>query len=170
MVILSSLSFLITIALNWISDSWLASISYNILFEASSFPFIWGLFLCLPIVCETLPDSLCFLSCSVLTPWIYGVHFFGRIAVRFSGTVFLISKAYWPWGVVYVGSVFIFGFWLLLGLSLVGPSHQLVTWGSVCPLPLVFCCAGVGRLCWSWFFHVYKVLRLFSCFCSVVFS
>ena len=29
--------------------------------------------------------------------------------------------------------------------------------------PLVFCCAGVGRLCWSWFFSVYKVLRLFSC-------
>ena len=71
---------------------------------------------------------------------------------------------------VYVGSAYAFGFWLLLGLSFVGPSHQLVIWGSVCPPPLVFCCAGVGRLCWSWFFRVYKVLRLFSCSCSVVCS
>ena len=36
--------------------------SFTILSEASSFPFIWGLFLCLPIVCETLLVSLCFLN------------------------------------------------------------------------------------------------------------
>ena len=63
-----------------------------------------------------------------------------------------------------------FGFWFLLGLSLVGLSLQVVIWGSVCPPPLVFCCAGVDRLCWNWFFRVYKVLRLFSCSCSVVCS
>ena len=39
------------------------------------------MFLCLPIVCETLPVSLCFLSCSVLSPLIYGVKFCGRIPV-----------------------------------------------------------------------------------------
>ena len=82
----------------------------------------------------------------------------------------LISWSYWSWAVVSVGSVYVFGFWFLLGLSLMGLSHQLVIWGSVCPPPLVFCCAGVGRLRWSWFFHVYKVLRLFSCSCSVVCS
>ena len=76
---------------------------------------------------------------------------------------------------VYVGSVYVFDFWFLLGLSLVGLSlvglsHQLVKCGSVCPPPLVFCCAGVGRLCCSWFFRVYKVLRLFSCSCSVICS
>ena len=35
---------------------------------------------------------------------------------------------------------------------------------------LVFCCAGVGRLCWRWLFRVYKVLMFFSCSCSVVCS
>ena len=161
-----------TIALNSVSDSWLASFSVSILSEASSFPFIWGLFLCLPIVCETLPVNLCFWICSVLTPWVnfYGVNFCGRIPVRFSGIVSLISRSYWSWAVVYVGSVYVFGFRFLLGLSLVGLSHQLVIWGSVYLPPLVFCCAGVGRLCWSWFFHVYKVLRLFSSSCSVVYS
>ena len=167
---MSSVNFLITIALNSVSDSWLASFSVSILSEVSSFPFFWGLFLCLPIVCEILPVSLCFLSCSVLTPWVFGVNFRGKIPVRFSGTVSLISQSYWSWAVVSVGSVYVFGFWFLLGLSLVGLSHQLVIWGSVCPPPLVFCCAGVGRLCWSWFFHVYKVLRIFSCSCSVVCS
>ena len=166
----ASLSFLINNSLNSICDSWLASFSVRIVCETSPFPFIWGSHLCLPIFCETLPVSLCFLSCCVLSSWVYGVNFCGRIPVRFSGTVSLISRSYWSWAVVYVGSVYVFGFWFLLGLSLVGLSHQLVTWGSVCPPPLVFCCAGVGRLCWSWFLHVYKVLRLFSCSCSVVFS
>ena len=50
--------------------------------RASSFPFIWGLFLCLPIVCEILPVSLCLLSWSVLTPWVFVVKFCGRIPVR----------------------------------------------------------------------------------------
>ena len=145
-------------------------LSFSIPSEASSFPFIWGLFLCLPIVCETLPVSLCCLSWSVLTPWIYGVNFCGRIPVRFSGTISLISQPYWSWAVNYVGSLYVLGFWLLLGLSLMSLSHQLVIWGSVCPPPLVFCCAGVGRLCWSWFFCVYKMLRLFSCSCSVICS
>ena len=143
------------------------------LFLILPFPFTWGLFLCLPTVCETLPVSLCFLSCSVLSPWTYGVNFCGRIPVRFSGTVSLIPRAYWSWAVVSVGSVYVFGFWLLLGLSLVGPSHQLVNWGSVCPLPLIFCCARVGRLCWSWFFQCVQgfeafVLLLFSCLFWVI--
>ena len=45
------------------------------------------MFLCLPIVCETLLVGLCFLSCSVLTPWVFGVNFCDRIPVRFNGTV-----------------------------------------------------------------------------------
>ena len=159
-----------TIALNSVSNSWLASFSVSILSEASSFPFIWGLFLCLPIVCKTLLVSLCFLNWSVLTPWVSGMNFYGRIPVSFSGAVSLISWAHWSWAVVYVGSLYVFGFWFLLGVSLVGPSHQLVIWGSVCPLHLVFCCAGVGRLCWIWFFCVYKFLRIVSCSCSVVCS
>ena len=110
------------------------------------------------------------LSCPVLTPSVYGVKFCGRIPVRFNGTVSLSSWSYWSWAVVYVCSVYVFGFWLLLHLSLLVPSHQLVIWVSVCPPPLVFCCAGVGRLCWGWFFHVYKVVRLFSYSCSVVCS
>ena len=166
---MSSWSLLITNSLNSISGSWLASLSFSIASETSPFPFIWGLFLCLPIVFETLPVSLCFLKYSVLVSWVYGVNFCGRIPVRFRGTASLISQSYWSWAVVYAGSVYVFGFWFLLGLSLVGPSHQLVIWGSVCPLPLVFCCAGVGRLCWNCFFCVYKVLRLFSCSCSVAF-
>ena len=167
---MSSLNFLITIALNSISDHWLASISFSIYSEASSFPFIWGLFLCLPMVCQTLLVSLCFLIWSVLTPWVYGVNFHGRRPVRFSGAVSLISWARWSWSVAYVVSVYIFGFWLLLGLSLVGPSLQLVNWGSLHPPPPLFCCAGVGRLCWSWFFRVYKVLSILSCSCLVVCS
>ena len=119
--------------LNALSDSWLACFSFSIVSETSPFPFIWGLFLCLPIVCETLPVSLCFLSCSVLTPWVFGVNFCDRIPVRFSGTVSLISQSFWSCAVVYVGSVYVFGCWFLLGLSLVGLPHQLVIWGSVCP-------------------------------------
>ena len=166
-----SLSFLITIALNSISDSWLASFSVSILSEASSFPFIWGLFLCLPIICETLLVSLCFLNWySVLTRWVSGVNFYGRTPVRFSSAVSLISWACWSWAVIYVGSLYVLGFQFLLSLSLVGLSYQVVIWGSVCPPRLVFCCAGVGRLCWSWFFHVCKVLRILSCSCSVVCS
>ena len=115
-----------------------------------------------------LPTS--WLSEGHSVPWVYGVHFCGRIPVRFSGTVPLIFQAYWSWAVDYVGSVYVLGFWLLLELSFMGLSHQLVIWGSVCPLPLVFCCAGVGRLCWNSFFCMYKVLRLFSCSFSVVCS
>ena len=48
---MSSLSFLIATALNSISDSSPVSISFSILSEASSFPFIWGSFLCFPVVC-----------------------------------------------------------------------------------------------------------------------
>ena len=101
------------------------------------------MFLSLPIVCETPPVSFCILSWSILTPWIYGVYFCGRILVRFIGAVSSISWAYLSWAVVSVGSVYVFGFWLLLGISLEGPSHQLVNWGSLCPPRLVFCCAGV---------------------------
>ena len=148
-----------------------ASISFSILSEASSFPFIWGLFLCVPIVWFLLV-SLCFLSWSVLTPWIYGVNFCGIIPVRFSGSLLdlltlLILLILLILGCGLCWLCVCLWFWLLLGLSLVGPSHQLVVWGSVCPPPLVFCCASVARLCWSWFFHVYKV---FACSCSVICS
>ena len=159
-----------TIPLNSVSDSWLASFSVSILSQASSFPFIWGLFLCLPVVCETLLVSLCFLNRSVLTPRVSGVKFYGRRSARFSGAVSLISWARWSWAVVYVGALYVFGFWLLLGLSLVGPCHQLVNWGSLSPPALVICCASGGRLCWSWFFRMYKVLRIFSCSCPVICS
>ena len=159
-----------TIALNSVSDSWLASLSVCFLSEAASFPFIWGLFLCLPIVWETLLVSLCFLSWSVLTPWVFGVNVCDRIRVRFSGVVSLFSWAHWSWALIYVGSLYVFGFWLMLGLCLVGLPLQLVNWGSLHPPHLVFCCAGVARLCWCWFFCVYEVLRLLSGSCSVVCS
>ena len=139
-----------------------ASISFSILSEASSFPFIWGLFICLPIVCETLLVSLCFLNWSVLTPLVYGVNLYARITVRFSAVVSLISWAYWSWAIIYVDSLYVFGFSLLLGFSLVGPSLQLVNWWSLHPPCLVFCCAGVDRLFWIWFFRVYNVLSLLS--------
>ena len=62
--------------------------------------------------------------------------------------------------------------WVLiaLGLSVIWPSLQLVNWGSLCPLCLVFCCAGADRLCWSWFLCLSKVSRLLSRYCSVVCS
>ena len=98
------------------------------------------------------------------------MNFYGRMPVGFSGAISLIFWAPWSWAVIYVGSLYVFGFWLWLGLSVVGHSLKLANWGSL-PLPLLaFCCAGMGRLCWSWFFRVYKVLRLFSCSCSVVCS
>ena len=45
--------------MNSLSDSCLASISFSIIYETSPFPLIWGVFLCLSIVCETLPVILC---------------------------------------------------------------------------------------------------------------
>ena len=167
---MSSLSFLITIALNSLSDHWLASISLSIPSEAFSSPFIWDLFLCLPIVCETLLVNLCFLNWYVLTPWVCGVNFSGRRPVRLSGAVSLISWTCCSWYAVYIGSLYVFGFWLLLGLSLVGPSLQLVNCGSLHPPHLVCCCAGADRLCQSWFFCLSEVLRLVYCYCSVVSS
>ena len=105
---MSSLSFLITNALNSISDSWLASFSFSIPFETSSFPSFEE---CLSShLFETFHVILCFLHWSVLTLWIYGVNFCCRTPVRFSGTVSLISRAHWSWAVVYVGSVDVFGF------------------------------------------------------------
>ena len=142
-------------------------LSFSIPSEASSFPFIWGLFLCLPIFCETLLLSLCFLNWSVLTPWICGVNFYGRRPMRFSGAVSLISWICCSSVVIYVGSLYVFVFWLLLGLSLVGPPLQLVNWRSLCPPPLVFCCAGVDSLYWSWFFCLYDDLRFSLLFCCL---
>ena len=49
----------------------------------------------------------------------FGVNLCDRIPVRFSGTVSLISGSYLSWAVVYVGSVYVFGFWFFLGISLV---------------------------------------------------
>ena len=167
---MSSVSFLITIALNSVSDSWLAPFSVSTLSETSSFPFIWGLVLCLPTVCETLLVSLCFINWSVLTPCIYGKNFYYRMPMEFSGAVSLISWARWSWAVVYVGSPCVFGFWLLLDLSLMGLSLELVNWGSLHLSCLVFYCADVDRLRWRWFFCVYKVLRFLSHSCSVVCS
>ena len=86
-------------------DSLLACFLFNIVSETSTFPFIWGLFLFIPIVCETFPVSLWFLSCSVLFPWAYCVKSCGRVPVKFSGTVSLISWSYWSCAVVYVDSV-----------------------------------------------------------------
>ena len=102
--------------------------------------------------------------------WVYGVNFYGRRPVRFSGTVSLISSARRSWAVIYVGSWYVFGFWLLLGVSLVGLSLQKVNWESLHLPRLLFCCAGVDGLCWSWLFCVYMVLRTLSRSCSIVCS
>ena len=167
---MSSLSFFITNSLNSESDCWLASFSCSIVSETSPFPFILGFFLYLPIVCEILPVSLCFLSCSVLTPWVFVVKFCGRIPVRFC-----VQS---PWS----PDLTDLGLWFLLSLcmSLVfGSCWVSLSWvfpiswlseGWSVPHPLVFYCVGVGRLCWSCFFRVYNVLGLFSFSCSVVCS
>ena len=49
--------------------------------------------------------------------------------MRFSGAVSLISRTCCSWDVVFVGSLNVFGFLLLLGLSLVVSSLQLVNRG-----------------------------------------
>ena len=158
-----------TIALNSIFDSWLSSISFSILYESSSFPFVWGLFLCLSVVSDTLLVSFCFLICSVLTSWVCGVNLYGWSPLRISGAVYLIWTCC-SWDFIYIASLDVCGFWLFLCYSLVGPSLQLVDCGSLCPPHLVRCCAGADRLCWSWFFSVSKVMRLLSRYCSVVCS
>ena len=150
---------LITISLNSMSDRLLASISFNTLSGDSSFPFDWRLFLCLPVL-GSLLVCFCFLNWSVLTPWVCGVNFYGRRPVRFNGAFSLISWTCCSWAVIYVGSLDVFGFSLLLGLSLVGPWFQLVYWGWLHPPCLVCYC----------FFCLSKVRRLLSCSCSVVCS
>ena len=143
---MSSLSFLITIVLNSISDSWLASISLSILSVDSSFHL--GIVSLSPIICETLLVCFCFLNWSVLTPWVCGVNFYCRRPMRFSGSVSFITWTWCSWVALYafyVGSLDVIGFWLLLGHSLVGPSLQLVDWGSLYPPRLVCCCAGASR-------------------------
>ena len=108
-------------------------------------PFNGRLFLCLPILGETLLVCFCFLNWSALTPCFCGVNFYDRRPVGFSGVVSLI---YWTWCswdalyAIYVGSLVVIGFWLLLGHCLVGPSLQLVDWGSP---GLVCYCAGAAQ-------------------------
>ena len=148
---------------------WHVSFSFGIVSEPPPFSFIWGLFLCLPIVCGSVPVSLCFLNCSVLTPWVVSVNSCDRIPVRFSGTlldlpILVILGCGLCWLCVCLW------FLILVGSFFGGFSHKVVIWGSVCLPPLVFCCAGVGWFCWSWFFCVYTVLRLSSYSCSVVLS
>ena len=146
---LSLFIFHITIVLNTITDIWLVSISFSILSEDSSFPLDWGLFLCLPIICGTLLVCFCFLNLSILTIWLCDVNFYDGRSVRFSGSVSLIIWTGWFWDALdafYADSLDVIGFWLLLGISLVGPSLQLFDWGSILPPHLVCCCAGVA---WS---------------------
>ena len=134
-------------------DHWLGFISgLSILFhwslsEDSSFPFHRMSFLCL-IICETLLVCLCFLNWSVLTPWVCGVNFYGRRPVRFSGAISLISWAWRSWDAlyaIYVGSLDIIVFWLLLGHSVLDTSLWLVDWRPLCPPCLVCCCAYPAR-------------------------
>ena len=139
------MSLLLISVLNLISNSWLVPVSFRILSEDSSFPFPWGLFPCLPIVCETLLVSLCFLNWSVLTSWVCDVNFYGRRPVRFSSAVSWISWSCCSWDAVYVDSLDEIGFWLVLGHSLVDLPFQLVGWGSLRPPRLVCCCAGAAR-------------------------
>ena len=142
------MSFLIAIILNSVSYSWLASISFSILSEGSSFPLDLGLFLCLPTVYGTLLVCLCFLNLPVLSFWLCGVNFYGGRPVRYGGAVSLIT---WTWCscdalyAFYVCSLDVIGFWLLLGLSFVLPSLLLVGWGPLNPPCPVCCCARAAR-------------------------
>ena len=63
--------------------------------------FFWIGVLILLHFCETLLVSLCFLNWCILTPWVYGMNFYGRMSVGFSGAVSLISCAHWSWADVY---------------------------------------------------------------------
>ena len=111
-------------------------------------PFNGRLFLCLPILGETLLVCFCFLNWSALTPCLCGVNFCGRRPVRLSGAVSLIS---WTWCsfdavyAIYVGSLGVLGFWLFWVCSSLDPSLQLADWGSLLPLHQVCCCAGAAR-------------------------
>ena len=61
------------------------------------------------------------------------MYFYGRMPVTFTDVVSLIFWVCWSWAVIYVGSLYVFVFWLLLGLSFVGPSFHLVNWVRVTP-------------------------------------
>ena len=91
---------------------------------------IWmGLFLCLPI----LGDSSCLFLCIrfiCFDPCLHGVNFYCKIPMGFIGAVSLISWTSCSWDplyAIYVGSLAIIGFCLLLDRPLVGPSHLCLT-------------------------------------------
>ena len=124
--------------------SLLASISFSTLSGDSSFSFDSSLFLCLPILGDSLLVCFCFLNWSALTPCLCGVTpclCYGRSPVGFSGAVSLISWTWFSWDAlyaIYVGSQDVTGFWSWLG-------HSLADWGSLHPPRLVCCCAVVSR-------------------------
>ena len=131
----------------------------------------WWLFLCLPIICETILICFCFFNLWILTPWVYFMNFYGRRPVRFSGAVSLISWTCCSWDAlyaIYVACLDVIGFWLLLCHSLLSPSFQLVDWALLCPLCFVCCCVGAVRFCWNWFFWLFEVISPFSGYCSVL--
>ena len=100
--------------------------------------------------CHYLWDASCLLLLiklicfDFLSLWL---NFYGRRPVRFSGAVSLISWMWCSWEayVVYIGFLDVIGVWLLLGLSLVGPSLKLVDCGSLHPRCLVCYCVGGAR-------------------------
>ena len=141
------------------------------------FLLIGGCFSPPPIICGTLLVCFCFLNWSVLIFWLCGMNFYGGRHVKYSGAVSLITWTWCSWDALYAfyaGSLDVFGFLLLLGLSLLGPSLQLFDWGSLWPPHLVCSCEGADRLCQSWFFRLTKVIlplsRYFPLICLGGFS
>ena len=87
------------------------------------------------------------LNWSVLIPWVCFVNLYGRRSMIFSSAVSLISWTCFFWdalSAIYVGSLYVIEFWLLLGHSLVRTSLRLVDCGSLRPRHLVCCCAGAA--------------------------
>ena len=132
----------------WIYHSLIASMSFSTLSGDSSFPFNWGLFLCLLILGKALLVCFWFLNCSALTPCLCGVNFYGKTPLGISGAVSLISWTWHFWDALYAlyfDSLDVIGFWLLFSHSFMGLFLQLDHWGSLHPPCLVCCCAGTAR-------------------------
>ena len=91
---------------------------------------------------------MCILDWFALTPCLHGMSFCGRRPVGLSGTVSLISLAWYSWAAlyaIYIGSLDIILFWLFWSHSLVGSSLQLAHWESLYPPCLLYCCTGAAR-------------------------
>ena len=130
--------------MNSVSDKLLTSVSFSTLSGHPSFPFYWGLFLCLPILGNSfhLFLHIRLICLDFLSSW-------GGLlscATQWFNLLGLVSWILYRCPLCSLGGLFCCN-WVLVGVGsfIGGFSPPLADWESQLPRHLVCCCTGVAR-------------------------